>query len=113
MAKEKKQKQIHLEEITALTKELFHAHYAGDLERWFDYLCPDSIYLGTGEPMLFSGSAIREHFKGFEGRAVDVVSEEYYPVPLGETAAQVCGQIAVRSRHNQLGAVNCFTMAGG
>lgn len=43
MAKEKKQKQIHLEEITALTKELFHAHYAGDLERWFDYLCPDSI----------------------------------------------------------------------
>ena len=48
MAKEKKQKQINLEEITALTKELFHAHYAGDLERWFDYLCPDSIYLGTG-----------------------------------------------------------------
>ena len=67
MAKEKKQKQINLEEITALTKELFHAHYAGDLERWFDYLCPDSIYLGTGEPMLFGGSAIREHFKGFEG----------------------------------------------
>ena len=110
MAKEKKQKQINLEEITALTKELFHAHYAGDLERWFDYLCPDSIYLGTGEPMLFGGSAIREHFKGFEGRAVDVVSEEYYPVPLGETAAQVCGQIAVKSRQNQLGAVNCFTI---
>ena len=39
-----------------------------------------------------------------------MVSEEYYPVPLGETAAQVCGQIAVRSRHNQLGAVNCFTI---
>ena len=110
MAKEKKQKQINLEEITALTKELFHAHYAGDLERWFDYLCPDSIYLGTGEPMLFGGSAIREHFKGFEGKAVDVVSEEYYPVPLGETAAQVCGRIAVRSRQNQLGTVNCFTI---
>ena len=113
MAKEKKQKQIHLEEITALTKELFHAHYAGDLERWFDYLCPDSIYLGTGEPMLFGGSAIREHFKGFEGRAVDVVSEEYYPVPLGETAAQVCGQIAVRSRQNQLGPSTVLPSAGG
>ena len=59
--------------------------------------------------MLFGGSAIREHFKGFEGRAVDVVSEEYDPVPLGETAAQVCGQIAVRSRQNQLGVVNHFT----
>lgn len=33
MAKEKKQKPINLEEINALTKELFHAHYAGDLER--------------------------------------------------------------------------------
>lgn len=54
MAKEKKQKPINLEEITALTKELFHDHYTGDLERWFDYLCPDSIYLGTGEPMLFA-----------------------------------------------------------
>lgn len=100
MAKEKKQKQINLEEITALTKELFHAHYAGDLERWFDYLCPDSIYLGTGEPMLFGGSAIREHFKGFEGEAADVVSEEYYPVPLGETAAQVCGRIPVDEIRN-------------
>lgn len=39
-----------------------------------------------------------------------MVSEEYYPVPLGETAAQVCGRIAVRSRHNQLGAVNRFTI---
>ena len=65
----------------------------GDLERWFDHLCPDSIYLGTSEPMLFGGSAIREHFKGFEGNAVDGVSEEYYPVPLGETAAQVCGRL--------------------
>ena len=109
MAKEKKQKQINLEEITALTKELFHAHYAGDLERWFDYLCPDSIYLGTGEPMLFGGSAIREHFKGFEGEAADVVSEEYYPVPLGETAAQVCGldlgedQEGDNDRHQRIG----------
>lgn len=60
--------------------------------------------------MLFGGSAIREHFKGFEGEAADVVSEEYYPVPLGETAAQVCGRIAVRSRQNQLGAVNYFTI---
>ena len=60
--------------------------------------------------MLFGGSAIREHFKGFEGKAVDVVSEEYYPIPLGETAAQVCGQIAVRSRQNQLRAVNRFTI---
>lgn len=26
-------KKIELEEVAALTKELFHAHYAGDLEQ--------------------------------------------------------------------------------
>ena len=52
-------KKIELEEVAALTKELFHAHYAGDLEQWFSYLCPDSVYLGTGEPLLFGGDAIR------------------------------------------------------
>ena len=67
---------INLEEVAALTKELFHAHYAGDLEKWFSYLCPDSVYLGTGEPLLFGGDAIREHFKGFTGKAVSVVQEE-------------------------------------
>ena len=35
---------INLEKVAALTKELFHAHYAGDLDKWFSYLCPDSVY---------------------------------------------------------------------
>ena len=38
--------------IAALTKELFHAHYAGKLEVWFSYLTSDSIFLGTGIPVL-------------------------------------------------------------
>ena len=73
--KPKIEKKINLEEVAALTKTLFHAHYAGELEQWFSYLCNDSIYIGTGEPMLFGGNAIREHFKGFEGKAVNIVEE--------------------------------------
>ena len=86
-------KKIELEEVAALTKELFHAHYAGDLEQWFSYLCPDSVYLGTGEPLLFGGDAIREHFKGFSGKAINIIQEEYFPLSLSDNAVQVCGQI--------------------
>ncbi len=88
-------KKIDLQEIVDLTRELFHAHYAGDVEHWFSYLCADSIYLGTGEPILFGGDAIKEHFKSYEGKAVEILQEEYYPVSLGNQAAQVCGQIIV------------------
>lgn len=103
-------KKIRLEEITELTKELFHAHYAGDLDRWFSYLCPDSIYLGTGEPLLFGGDAIREHFKNFTGKAVNVIQEEYFPVSLGDDAVQVCGQIIVESLEGVFRVINRFTI---
>lgn len=45
-------KKIRLDKIVALTKELFHAHYAGKSEAWFSYLTSDSIFLGTGSPIL-------------------------------------------------------------
>ncbi len=106
----KTEKKINLEEVAALTKRLFHAHYAGDLEQWFSYLCSDSIYLGTGEPMLFGGNAIREHFKGFVGKAVNIVEDEYFPVLLGPRAAQVYGQIIVENQENLFRVVNHFTI---
>ena len=104
-------KKIDLEEIAALTKALFHAHYAGDLDKWFSYLCPDSVYLGTGEPLLFGGDAIREHFKGFTGKAVNIIEEEYFPVSLGDSAAQVCGQIIVESLEGSFRVINHFTIS--
>lgn len=104
-------KKIDPEEVAALTKEMFHAYYAGDLERWFSYLCPDSIYIGTGEPMLFGGDAIQSHFKAFQGQTAEVVEEEYYPIPLSDTAAQVCGNIAVKNEGVLFIAVTHFTMS--
>lgn len=70
---------------------------AGEPEKWFAYLCPDSIYLGTGEPLLIGGDAIRERFKGFTGKTADIVQEEYFPVLLNDYAAQVCGTIIVQN----------------
>lgn len=104
-------KKIELEEVAALTKELFHAHYAGDLDQWFSYLCPDSVYLGTGEPLLFGGDAIREHFNNFTGKAVNIIQEEYFPLSLGDGAAQVCGQIIVESLEGSFRVINHFTIS--
>lgn len=108
--KVKEKKKINLEEIASLTKNLFHAHYAGNPEQWFSYLCSDSIYLGTGEPMLFGDNAIQKHFKGFEDKAVNIVEEEYFPVLLGPQAAQVYGQIIVENQKNLFRVMNRFTI---
>ena len=50
---------IDCEQAVCLSQELFHAHFAGEPEKWFSYLSPDSIYLGTGEPALFGRDAIQ------------------------------------------------------
>lgn len=105
MAKEK----INLEEITALTKEIYHAQYAGEPEKWFIYLCPDSVYLGTGEPLLLGSDAIRERFKGFTGITAEIVKEDYFPIRLGSQAAHVCGEIIVQSPHATRRAITHFT----
>ena len=49
--------------VTALVRDMFHSYYAGDLEPWFSHLCAESVYLGTGDPILFGGKSIRKHFR--------------------------------------------------
>lgn len=105
-----KNEKINLKEITALSKELFHAHYAGNPEQWFSYLCTDSVYLGTGEPVLFGGNTIQKHFKCFEGISADIVQEEYYPIALGDQAAQVCGTIVVEDKKELIRVITHFTL---
>lgn len=87
MAKEK----ICLKEISALTQQLLRSYFAGDPEVWFSLLCSESIWLGNGEPMLFGGDAIRDHFQHLRGNKSTVLHEEYYPMPISNDAAQVCG----------------------
>ena len=106
----KKKKQIHLEEISALTEELFHAYYAGDPEPWFAHLCSESVYLGTGEPLLFGGEAIRAHFQGFAGKPVNIIQEEYFPIALEKQTALICGQIIVENQGNLFRVINHFTL---
>lgn len=74
---------IDCEQAVCLSQELFHAHFSGEPEKWFSYLSPDSIYLGTGEPALFGRDAIRARFKDFSGILLDILTEEYHPGSAG------------------------------
>ena len=106
MANEK----IHLDKIAALTKELFHAHYAGKLEVWFSYLTSDSIFLGTGIPILIGSNSIENHFKDFFEKHAIIIQENYFPTSLGEQAAQVCGQIILHGSKGSSKIINHFTV---
>lgn len=106
MANEK----IHLDKIAALTKELFHAHYAGKLEVWFSYLTSESIFLGTGIPILIGSNSIENHFKDFFEKHAIIIQENYFPTSLGEQAAQVCGQIILHGSKGSSKIINHFTV---
>lgn len=103
-------KKMTLVEIAEFTKYLFHDHYAGNWETWFSYLGPDSVYLGTGEPLLLGKDAITEHFKCFPRTKMDIIQEEYFPIWLGDYAAQVCGQIIVKSKSHPFCVTSHFTL---
>ena len=101
---------IDCEQAVCLSQELFHAHFSGEPEKWFSYLSPDSIYLGTGEPALFGRDAIRARFKDFSGILLDILTEEYHPVPLDSSSALVCGQILVQNQRKTFCVITRFTL---
>lgn len=104
-------KKIELDEITKLSKKLFHAYFSGDSESWFSRLCSESIYLGTNEPILFGAETIKRHFeKQYTGHTADIIQEEYFPVSLSDDNAQVCGQIIVQSKNSPYRAITYFSI---
>lgn len=104
-----KKETIDLNELSTFVKKLFHSYYSGDPQPWLSLFCADSIYLGTGEPLLFGADAIQDHFKDFKDQSVTIVQEEYFPFSLSDTTAQVCGQITV-TVNSQYQAITYFTM---
>lgn len=59
---------------------------------------------------MFGGNAIRKHFKGFSGKQADIVQEEYYPISLSSQAANVVGQIAIKSLDDKFRVTTSFTI---
>lgn len=85
-----------LEDTVEITRAIVRGYYQGDLEPWFSRLCPGSVWLGTGERLLFGDQAIREHFKGYAAQPpVRILREDYYPVPLNSRSGAVVSEVTV------------------
>lgn len=100
-----------LEDTVEITRAIVRGYYSGDLEPWFSRLCSKTVWLGTGERILFGGDAIRSHFAGYIMQpAVAIVREEYYPIPLNTRCAAVTAEVTVeeRGKKNAISAIYTF-----
>ena len=48
-----------LEDTVAISREITHGYYAGNLEPYLSRLCSKSVWLGTGGRVLIGGDIIR------------------------------------------------------
>lgn len=93
---------VKLEDTVGITRAIVRGYYSGDLEPWFSRLCSKSVWLGTGERILFGGDAIRAHFAGYVMQpTVAIVREEYYPIPLNTRCAAVTAEVTVRDTEKE------------
>lgn len=100
-----------MEDVVALTSRIMHKFYDGDVEDWFDRLCPDSIWVCSGEPSLIGAEAIKSYFRNYKNpQGLEIFSEEYYPLTLGANAAAVYGRLAFRMEGAERRAVTQLTM---
>lgn len=100
------------EDVVELTRYVLHNFYLGNLEPWFAHLHPCSVWVGTGEPLLYGAEAIIHHFKKYAGRAPQqIVCERYYRIPLGDHAAQVAGELTLTEKDSAYQANVLFTIA--
>ena len=87
-----------LEDTVEITRAIVRGYYQGDFEPWFSRLCSGSVWLGTGERLLFGDQAIRDYFKGYTAPShVRILREDYYPVPLNARSGAVVAEVTVAS----------------
>lgn len=85
-----------LEDTVALSREITHGYYAGDLEPYLSRLCSKSVWLGTGGRILIGGDTIRARLEaGVEKRTrlFQIAQEEYTPLSLTPRCQAVMGEV--------------------
>lgn len=98
------------EKLTNTTRDAFRAYHSGNLKPWSELLSPDSVYLGSGDPMLIGKNAIMNHFKKYEGVQSTIINDEYHPIVQSESCGFVYGQIIIGMPDSFQSIVTRFTM---
>lgn len=85
-----------IEDTIALTRNITHSYYDGDMEPWLSRLCPKSIWIGTGDRLLIGDNAIRAYFQRAVHRLpCKIYQEEYFTLPLAPRCSAVVAQLTV------------------
>lgn len=85
-----------LEDTVALSREITHSYYAGDMEPYFSRLCAKSVWLGTGGRVLVGGGAIRSRLEGVvRKQPCQIYQEEYIPLYLTPRCQAVTADVKV------------------
>lgn len=86
--------QEKLEDVTALTKEIIHGYYRGDLEPCFSHLSKKTVWISTGEQMIVGGAAVRDHLLSrTQHRDFRILRDNYYLLPVSARCAAVAAQV--------------------
>jgi len=98
-----------LENTVEISCAIVRGYYSGNLEPWFSRLCSKSVWLGTGERILFGGDTIRAHFAGYVMQpTIAILREEYYLHPLNSRCAAVTAELTVGREKNSATAIYTF-----
>lgn len=87
-----------LEDTAALSRTITHSYYAGNMEPYFNALCPKSVWLGTGGRVLIGGDTIRSRLENVvekRKRIYQVLQEEYIPLSLTPRCQAVMAEVRV------------------
>ena len=85
-----------LEDTVALSREITHSYFAGDMEPYLSRLCSKSVWLGTGGRVLIGGDTIRSRLEaGVERRTktYQIFQEDYTPLSLTPRCQAVMGEV--------------------
>lgn len=104
--------QEKLADVVALTQEIIHGYYRGNLEPCFSHLCKKSVWISTGEQMVIGGAAVREHLLSHpQHRDFRILRDNYTLVPVNARCAAVAAQItAVDAKREDARITASYTM---
>lgn len=92
-----------LDDAQMVTRMIMHDyHLEGSTFLWESMLCEQTVWLGSGETMLFGGATIRDHFREFvQFGTADILREEYHTLPRIGGMAVVFGKLITRLREGE------------
>lgn len=85
-----------LEDTVAISRNIVHCYFAGDIEPYVSRLCGKSIWMGNGARMLIGDGTIRSRLESVVcDHPLQVYQEEYVPLTLTPRCQAVTAQVNI------------------